>query len=356
MEEIWDKIKRVLVQLAHFQKRNRIKRYGLPVLLIVFVFLVKHYFHTILGDNAAFLLVSFTVAASAWYGGLGPGIFSTFLSAAAVYFLYLSKDTAYHPYIGDFIVLTIFITEGLIISIVSEARYEMENQKDEFISFVSHELKNPLAAIKGFAGLIANSIKISKYEKTDTYADTISSQADRILELINDLLDINKIEIGKFTYQYEIFSIDNLVKEVIAHQKIITPKRDITLVGNTKKVIFADKYRIRQVIVNLLTNALKYSPDTRRVVIKLKEQKDQILLSVKDCGLGIPKDEQPRIFDRYYRTKNVQKKRSEGLGLGLYITNQIIKHHHGKIWVESKIGMGSIFFVTLPVDVRKSYI
>lgn len=352
MEDIWDKTKRVLVALAHFQKRNRIKRYGFPLVLIFLVFLVKHNFHSILGDNSAFLLVSFVVAASSWYGGFGPGIFATFLSAVAAYFLYLSQDLNTHPFGGDLIVLTIFIIEGLVISITSEARYEMENQKDEFISFISHELKNPLATIKGFAELTIRGIKSSKDQKIKTYANQINIQSDRILELINDLLDITKIEIGKFTYKNDIFNVDDLVKEVVAHQKMISPNRIVQVVGHTKKTISADKYRIRQVIVNLLTNAIKYSPDNKDITLKLKEQKDLIYISVKDHGIGITKDEQGRIFDRYYQTKNVQKKRSEGLGLGLYITNQIVKHHHGKIWVESKLGKGSTFFVTLPVYKR----
>lgn len=348
MEEIWDKTKRVLVALAHFQKRNRVKRYGLPILLIELVFLVKHYFHPTLGDNSAFLLVSFVVAASSWYGGLGPGIFATFLSAFSVYFLYLSKDIGIHPYIGDFIVLTIFIIEGLVISITSEARYEMENQKDEFISFVSHELKNPLATIKGFAQLIGRSIK-NEDIKIKGYASQITTQADRILELINDLLDLTKIEIGKFTYRDDVFNFDDLIKETILHQRLISPGRTINLVGLSKKTVSGDQYRIRQVIVNLLTNALKYSPDNKEITLRLKAQGGYILTSVKDHGIGIQKAEQVHIFDRYYRTKNVQKNRSEGLGLGLYITNQIVTHHHGKIWVQSKLGKGSTFFVTLPV-------
>ncbi|OGE30514.1 hypothetical protein A2631_00340 [Candidatus Daviesbacteria bacterium RIFCSPHIGHO2_01_FULL_44_29] len=342
MQDLWDKTKVILVRLAHFQKRNRIKRYGLPLLLTIAVFLFKHYFHNFFGENSTFLLTSFLIVASSWYGGLGPGIFATALSALIVYFLFTK----------DFIMLTIFVLEGAIISIVSEARYEMENQKDEFIGFVSHELKNPLATIKGFAELtILNKKQANQQARTRTYGEQINIQSDRILELINDLLDITKIEIGKFTYKKDIFEIDDLVKEVVLHQKLITPNRTIQLIGSTKKTISADQYRIRQVIVNLLTNALKYSPDSQKVTIKLKRQRAAILVSISDHGLGISKDEQSRIFDRYYRTKNVQKKRSEGLGLGLYITNQIIKHHHGKIWIESQPGKGSTFYFSLPLKI-----
>lgn len=354
MEEIWDRTKRVLVHLTHFQKRNKIKRYGVPIFLVILIFFIKHYLHPILGYNAAFLLSSFIVAASSWYGGFGPGMFATVLSLPVIYFLYLSNDRVYHPFIGDLVLLGIFTIEGIVISLVSEARYEMENQKDEFISFMSHELKNPLAIIKGYAQFTVQSAKNNRFEKVRVLAEEINNQSDRILELINDLLDITKIEIGKFTYQKDIFNIDELAKEVVAHQKIVLPNRNIKIVSHTHKAISADKYRIRQVIVNLLTNALKYSPETKKVTLKLKSQKKSVLISVRDFGIGISKNEQTQIFDRFYRTKNIQKKRSEGLGLGLYITNQIVKHHHGKIWVESKMGKGSEFFVSLPVNSQYS--
>lgn len=349
-EEVWYKIKRTLVQLAQFQKRSRLKRYTFPLVLVAFIFLTKHFLHPVFGKNSAFLLASFIVAASAWYGGLGPGFFATILAAIATYILYLSTDIATHSFAGDFIVLLIFIVEGLAISIVSEARYEVEKQKDEFISFVSHELKNPLAAIRGFAELTIRSTRISKNERVKGYGEQIRGQADKILELINDLLDITKIEIGKFTYSNEIVDVDDLVRDIVMHQRIIAKNRKINLVGRLSKTITGDSYRIRQAIVNLLTNALKYSVENKPVTIRMRSNMDRIHISVRDYGVGIPEDEQSRIFDRYYRTRNAEKKRLEGIGLGLFITNQIVKHHEGDISVNSEPGRGSIFTIILPVN------
>lgn len=349
MEELWDQTKIFLVHFAHFQKRNRMKRYGLPILLIIIVAFTKHYFHSFLGDNSAFLLASFIVAMSSWYGGLGPGIFATILSVPTIYLLYLSKDTAYHPLLGDFFVLIIFAIEGVIISIVSEARYEMENQKDEFIGFISHELKNPLSSIKGFSGLIINNAKKKKDEKILSYGEQISIQSNIILELINDLLDLTRIEIGKFTYSNSFFNVEDITREIVAHQRIISKNRIIELHGRSKKLLYADKYRVGQVIINLLTNALKYSPENKKVLLRLKETKEKILFNIKDYGMGIPHNEQKMIFNRFYRTRNTERKRSEGLGLGLYIANQIIKHHKGELWVESKEGKGSTFSFYLPL-------
>ncbi len=291
-----------------------------------------------MGSQSAFLLASFLVAASSWYGGLGPGLLATLLAAWSV-------NRFYSP--ANSLTLGIFFLEGILISITSEARYEIEKQKDEFIGFVSHELKNPLATIKGFAEL-ANRMKSPDLIRIHEYGEQISLQSERILELINDLLDITKIEIGKFSYHDEDFSIDQAVREVITHQKIITPRRAIRYSGSSKMFFTGDQYRIRQALINLLTNAIKYSPNDKVIEVVLKRQRSGVLLSFKDYGVGIPQAEQRQIFNRYYRTKNIRKKRSEGLGLGLYITNQIVKHYHGKLWVKSRPAKGSTFYLFLP--------
>lgn len=350
---MWYKIKVFLVRFSHFGERNRIKRYGLPVILVLIVFTFKFFYFELLGQSSSFLMVSFIVAVSSWYGGLGPGLFATLLSSVMVFFTFLIADLSAHPLIGDAILLIVFIIEGTIISIASEARFQVENQKDEFIGFVAHELKNPLASIMGFSGLITNNAKKSGYRKISSYAREISTQSDRILEEINDLLDITKIEIGKFSYQDSFFNMDSLVKEVLDHQRIIAENRKIEFFGKSRKTIYGDKYRIGQVITNLITNALKYSPATGKIIVKLKDMKGNVSLSVRDLGLGIAKKDQEKIFRRFYRVDTEQKNKSEGLGLGLYICRQIVIHHNGRLWVKSKEGKGSTFYLTLPTGVAR---
>ncbi len=347
MEELWVKIKVLLVHLTHFQKRNRIKRYGLPVLLITIVFFLKNYFHDVLGHNTAFLMVSFIVAVSSWYGGLRPGIFATLLSATLTYFIFLKYDISTSPFVGDLVLTAIFIVEGVIISIALEARFEMEEQKDEFIAFMAHELKNPLAAVIGFSNLIVEKAKGN--DKTTSYGHSIAEATNKMLELINDLLDIASIEIGKFTYSDSFFNMTDLATEVIAHQRIIAKNRTIEFKGLSKQMLYGDRYRIGQIITNLLTNAIKYSPQKKKIIVKLKETKGKVSLSVRDFGLGIAKKDQKQIFSRFYRAHDVVRSKSEGLGLGLFICQQIIRHHKGKLWVKSKIGHGSTFFLELPL-------
>jgi len=353
MDELWDKTKVLLVQLTRFKKRNRIKRYGFPIVLAAIVFFIKQYFHWFLGDNSAFLLVSLIVASSSWFGGLGPGIFATVISSILTYVVFLTKDKSSYPFWGDLTVVTIFFLEGVMISIVSEARFQVENQKSEFIAFIAHELKNPLAAIRGFAGLITKNAINTANERVELFSEKITIQSQRILELVNDLLDITKIEIGKFSYTNTFFNMQDLVKEIIMQQHVIVNDRIIELHGSSKKVLYGDRYRIGQVLINLLTNALKYSPETKKVVVRIRENSMEVGVSIRDYGLGISREEQKKIFERYYRTIDSRGNRSEGMGLGLFISQQIIMHHNGRLWVKSREGKGSTFYISLPAKMTK---
>lgn len=350
MEKAWLKTKNLLINLVHFEKRNKADRYVSPLIIVLIGFLIKIYFNELLGEAGAFLLLTFLVTLSSWYGGLGPGLLATFISALANYFLFLNQDYPAHPVAGDLILTAIFILEGLIISAMSEARYESEIQKDEFVSLAAHELKNPLSSILGFAELIN---MFSKNEKISTYASEIKLQTERMVELINDMLDITKIEIGKFSYKEEPFNVDKLVAEVVSHQKIIARNRAINLLGKAQKVMMGDRYRIGQVITNLVTNALKYSPIKSKVVVKLKSTSDKVLISIRDYGIGIARADQKEIFDRFYRTTKAQKNKAEGLGLGLFISSQIVKHYSGKLYVKSKENHGSTFVLELPINGTK---
>ena len=189
MEDVWNIIKRNVSQLTNFQKRNKVKKLGLPLLLVILLGFIKNFAHPILGDNSAFLLTSFIVAVSAWYGGFSAGIFATIILLPTIYILYLSTDKANHPFIGDVVLLIIFSIEGFAISVFSKAKYEIERQKSDFISFVAHELKNPLAAIKGFAQLITHYSRNKKFEKVEKLSTDINSQSDRIMNLLKKIIN-----------------------------------------------------------------------------------------------------------------------------------------------------------------------
>lgn len=360
MEELWLKVKIFLVNFASFEKRSRGLRYLLPLTLILIILLFINvlpdkFFQIIHSQTAVFLILLSIVTLSAWFGGFGPGIVATFLTATLEYFMLLKKDILYYSETADAVVVTVYLAISLIISIISEARYESEIQRDEFLRSAAHELKNPLTSIKAFAQLIADEAKKDNLLKLRNYAENIQNQSERLIEIINDLLDVTRIEIGKFSYKEEPFNFDDLVKEIVAHQKITNKDRKIILSGQTKKVIMGDRYRIGQVVTNLLTNAIKYSPKDSPVEVTIKTQQSSMVLRVKDYGVGIPKEDRDKIFFRLYRTKKAERTGPEGLGLGLYISSQIVRHHRGQIWVKSKEGHCSIFFLQLPHGKKVNY-
>lgn len=344
VEELWFRFKFYLMQLANFQKRNRLQRYGFCILLIavifpLIIFLPKPYFQLIHSQTVSFLILILIVATSSWYGGLGPGIVATILTSVLNYFLLLKED---------FLTTFIYIFVGFLISLISEARYEAEFQKDEFVALAAHEIKNPLSIIKGYAGLLRQHFKKNDIIKFSGYIDEMDIQAERLLELINDLLDVTKIEVGKFVYKDELFDFDGLIKKIVSHQQIINHKREIIITGCANKIIKGDEYRIGQVVTNLLTNAIKYSPQKNPIRVRVKSSRVGVVLIVKDYGIGIARSEQKEIFRHFYRSGRIRKGGAEGLGLGLFISSQIIKHHRGKLWVESNGLKGSAFHLEIP--------
>lgn len=221
---------------------------------------------------------------------------------------------------------------------------EHENQRQQLLSIVSHELKTPITVLK----LLISRYISAKNRRQVRVEDlqNIDKELDRLTQLIDESLDISKIESNKLNLNLTIFDLNNLIKETINQLSVIDQKHQIYFSSPDDLFVEADYKRIKQVLINLVTNAVKYSPDKDRVEINTKSNKKSIIVSVKDYGLGIPKEEQTLIFDKSYQIK---KRSSDGLGLGLYICKEVIKKHHGKIWVKSQPGKGSIFFFSIPI-------
>jgi len=232
-------------------------------------------------------------------------------------------------------------------------RMQFEKRKDEFISIASHELRTPLTSITSFTQLLKKQSEQKQDNASILYLTKIDGQLTKLNNLIGTLLDITKINSGKIDYIDETFRVGELVEEVVKDSQIISTKHKIALVGETNALITADRYRMEQVLTNLLNNAMKYSPESDKVIVRIASDANFVTISVQDFGIGIPGSEQNKIFDRFYQGNG--RKRDDfpgGLGLGLYITSEIIKRHGGKIWVESTKGKGSTFFITLPIRKR----
>lgn len=245
-------------------------------------------------------------------------------------------------------------TDGHIIGTSTIARdiserLKIERRKDEFLSVASHELKTPVTSIKAYAQILEKYFISQEESKCLLISKRMNRQIDRLSQLVYDLLDVSKIELGQMKFNYEKVGLYDLLKESVDDMQAFT-KHHIKLIGKTFPPVCADAYRVSQVMTNLLTNAIKYSPPTKDIIVSLNKVDDQLQVSVQDFGIGIDSVHFNQIFQRFYRVDGKDSDSYGGLGLGLYISHQIIKRQGGKMWVESTLGKGSTFYFTLQMN------
>lgn len=228
-------------------------------------------------------------------------------------------------------------------------RKVIEDRKDEFIGVASHELKTPLTSMKTFVQILEKRLLI-KGDKKDAYIlGNITKQVNRLSSLINDLLNVNRITQGRLDLNRKWFDFDSLIKKVVIDYQYTTDTHEIAVRGSLDRKIYADENRIEQVLTNLISNAIKYSPHGDKIIINIQNNGKHVITQVQDFGLGITKEDQSKIFHRFYRTLEKRDYNIPGFGLGLYISMEIVKRHKGKMWVESKKGKGSTFSFSLPL-------
>jgi PAS domain S-box-containing protein len=229
-------------------------------------------------------------------------------------------------------------------------RKEQERRKDEFISMASHELKTPVTSLKGFLALLQRRLTTQGEEKGLHYLARMDAQVHRLTKLINDLLDLSKMQAGQLVYREELFDVDALVQEIIENVQGTTQTHHLLLEGQVQAEMMGDQDRIEQVLINLLNNAIKYSSHADTVHIHVSQEHNQAHVSVQDFGIGIAREHQHKIFERFYQVTDTEEKTYPGLGIGLYISCQIVRRHGGKLWVESEKGKGATFHMTLPLS------
>lgn len=233
-----------------------------------------------------------------------------------------------------------------------EFRKEAERKKDEFISIASHELKTPMTSIKGYIQLLERSLDKEDLETTRVRLHKVQNQVEKLNLLVADLLDISKIESGKLKFNKKYFSFDKILDHIVEIMEQANPQVKFIKKGQINTEIFGDEMRIEQVIINFITNAIKYAPDSDEVHFTSELRGDEIYFSVKDFGIGMAKEHQQQIFDKFYRVEETSE-RFQGLGIGLYICQEIIERHEGKIGVNSEPDEGSEFYFTIPVHPEK---
>jgi PAS domain S-box-containing protein len=231
---------------------------------------------------------------------------------------------------------------------------ELDKMKSDFVSNVSHELRTPLTSIKGSVDNMLDGLTGSLNEKQVRYLSRIKSNTDRLSRLINDLLDLSRIEAGRVEVRPTTLPLAALAEEVAEHLKALAAEKLIRIEvpsADPSVTVWADRDKVTQVLMNLIGNAVKFTPQGGKVSVAVeKNGNDYIQISVADTGPGILPEERNRIFSKFYQVANIEKQKPKGSGLGLAISKALVEMHGGKIWMESEIGRGSTFYFTLPAQ------
>ena len=236
---------------------------------------------------------------------------------------------------------------GILMEITEHKQDEI--RKNDFIAMVSHELKTPLTSLKVYVQLLNLKAKTSGDLFTVKSLGKVEGQVNKMNNMIRSFLDLSRLEAGKIYLEYEEFTIEKLIAEIV-EEVSLTDKSHTILFSTCKPLsVYADREKIGQVINNLLGNAIKYSRPNTMVTIRCEQVGEMVQVSIEDEGIGIAKADQPKLFSRFYRIQNQELKTVSGFGIGLYLSAEIIQLHEGKIWIESDEGKGAVFYFTLPL-------
>lgn len=227
----------------------------------------------------------------------------------------------------------------------------LDRMRKEFVANVSHELRTPLTTIKSYTETLLDGA-IENKEHAINFLKVIDTESERMTRLVKDLLQLSKLEYDSIQWNMKKISIYKIVNECVYRMNISAEQKNQILEFNSDldiPEILGDRDRIEQVIVNILSNAIKYTPENGKITINLSLEEDNVLVEVADNGIGIPKEDLPRLFERFYRVDKARSRMLGGTGLGLSIASQIVEAHKGKIKIQSEYGQGTQVFISLPV-------
>ncbi|TAK21916.1 MAG: hypothetical protein EPO26_13125 [Chloroflexota bacterium] len=229
-----------------------------------------------------------------------------------------------------------------------DALQELNRLKDEFVAQVSHELRGPLVPISGYSELLA--MGQADPEQTARYGEAIRESASRLNRLVEDLLDLGRIESGRYHLERAAVDLRDLIERVARDSGAVSSRHHVVVdAPSDLPTVDADPDRVTQVVTNLVTNAIRYSPEGGEIRTRLRRENGFVVTEVIDRGVGIPPEHVERVFEKFYRVENTVTRQVRGTGLGLAICQELVRAHGGKIWVESLVGVGSRFSFTLPV-------
>ncbi|MDB5025501.1 MAG: chemotaxis protein CheR [Mucilaginibacter sp.] len=233
--------------------------------------------------------------------------------------------------------------------LIDQATHELLRKKDEFISVASHELRTPITSLKASLQMAQRTTSQNQEMRpVRAFVERSLKQVDKLIELIKDLLDVTTIQSGKLELKKTTFMLGELIAECCDESQAHTNKHKLVVKNDANISIYADRNRLEQVLINLVSNAIKYSPESDKVIIEAEKVSEGVKIAITDFGIGIAGKKIPFIFDRFYRVDEKSQKYA-GLGLGLYISSEIIRRHGGQINIESQEGKGSTFWFVIPL-------
>lgn len=249
--------------------------------------------------------------------------------------------------------INIFILGVGSVMVKAQEKVVLANKiRSEFISIVSHQFRSPLGNIRWAADLLGGSRIGNLSDKQKEFINSIHENNERMLMLVNDLLDASRIDNGKMDIIPREVSLEEIIKQIVSDYNLISKVRNLNITVQAEDALpmaFADPGRIKIAAQNLIDNAVKYTKNKGDIEIKISRIKNNILCSIKDSGVGIPKPQQDKVFQKFFRSDNVLKNEIAGTGLGLYIAKAAIESNKGKIWFNSSEGKGTQFFFTAPI-------
>lgn len=227
---------------------------------------------------------------------------------------------------------------------------KLSKLKSDFVSRVSHELRTPLTSIKGYSSLLVAGKFGHLPEEAKTRLKKIDENVDKLVEMVNTLLDITKIEAKKIETKFAKYNLVSIIKETVDLFVPQSQEKRIQLITETPQEmpVFVDKSLIERVFINLINNAIKFTPEEGKITIGCQKEKDKVLVFVRDSGYGMTKEEQEKVFEEFFRADNPINRKEKGTGLGLSLVKRIIEIHNGNIWVDSLKNKGTTFYFTLP--------
>jgi two-component system CheB/CheR fusion protein len=230
-----------------------------------------------------------------------------------------------------------------------EEKQLLLSQREEFMAIASHELKTPITSLKGYTQVLHARFTKAGDERSAALLAKMDTQLDKLIHLIRELLDVTSIEVGQLSWHNARFDLDALVRDIVEEVGQTTERHQIRIEGAVPAPVSGDPERIGQVLTNLLTNAMKYSPQADRILVTCASDTESATVGVQDFGIGIAPEKQAHVFERFFRVSDPEHATFPGLGLGLFISAQIVTRQGGRMWVDSREGTGSTFFFTVPL-------